>query len=211
MIQRGIVQRIAYASVFTGINQVINGRSGTALRASETVIGIRQSSLPSNQWQIEVSSWFNTGLVMLQNSLREYVSPTNVLPGTFVQEPQNPTDLAMCSSQKTQATNGTTSFSVLGLAIILVIGTALILTSFVLETVVGWIGLKSYRSWVLDDKLQLQRMVFEGRGVRWTNTESCIPVTEVGERFPSVRASAESQALMTGHEKAVGMNVTEVR
>jgi hypothetical protein len=108
-VQRGIFERIAFATLFTGISEVINGRSGTALRASESVVGVRQAFLPSNQWQIEVSSWFSTGLPILQNTLRDYVSPANVLPGTYVQEPQNAVDLAMCYSQKTQATNGTIS------------------------------------------------------------------------------------------------------
>jgi hypothetical protein len=210
-VQRGIFERIAFATVFTGISEVINGRSGTALRASESVVGVRQAFLPSNQWQIEVSSWFSTGLAMLQNTLRDYVSPANLLLGTYVQEPQNAVDLAMCYSQKTQATNGTISFSVLGLAIVLIVGTLLILTSLVLETVVGWIGLKTYRNWILDDKLQLQRMVFEGKGVRWTNSDGPIPVTEVGECFPSIARAAESEALITGDEKAVGMTVREVR
>jgi hypothetical protein len=211
MIQKGILQRIAFASTFTGMSQVIAGRSATALRASETVIGINQASLPANQWQIEVSSWFSTGLVMLQHSLREYVAPTNLLPGTYIVEPQNPIEQAMCFSQKNQTTNGTISFSVLGLAIILIVGTLVILASFVLETVVGWIGLKSHLDWVLDDKLQLQRMVFEARGVSWTNTQGSIPVTEAGERFPSLRGTAESQSLMSEDEKAVGMNMVEIR
>jgi hypothetical protein len=201
MVQKGIFQRIESASIFTG----------TALRASETVIGINQASLPANQWQIELSSWFSTGLVMLQHRLREYVTPTNILPGTYILEPQNPIDQAMCFSQKTQTTNGTISFSVLGLALILIVGTLVILASFVLETVVGWIGLKSHLNWVLDDKLQLQRMVFEARGVSWTNTQGSIPVTEGGERFPSLRGTVESQSLMAEDEKAVGMSVTVIR
>jgi hypothetical protein len=148
MVQKGIFQRIESASIFTGMSQVILGRSGTALRASETVIGINQASLPANQWQIELSSWFSTGLVMLQHRLREYVTPTNILPGTYIIEPQNPIDQAMCFSQKTRTTNGTISFSVLGLAIILIVGRLVILASFVLETVVGWIGLRSHLIWV---------------------------------------------------------------
>lgn len=210
MIQRGIIERISFANVFTGIAQVINGRSGSALRAFEAVVNINQEAVPPNQWQIEVSSWFSTGLVMLQKTLQDYVSPTNMVPSIYVNEPQNPIDLAMCHSQKTQATNGTISFSVLGLGIILIVGTLVILASFVLETVVGWIGLKSHQNWVLDDKLQLQRMAFEARGVRWTNTNGSIPVTEAGERFASMATLAESQPLMGGDEKTVGMSVREV-
>jgi hypothetical protein len=211
MVQQGIFQRIQFASIFTGVTAVINGRSGSALRASETAVAITQASLPSNQWEIEVSSWFSTGLAMLQNVLREYASPTYIVPGTYIQQPESAIDRGMCYNQKTKETSGTTSFSVLGLAIILVVGTLLILTSLVLETVTGWIGIKSYSSWVLDDKLHLQRMAFEARGVRWTNIEGVVPVTEAGERFPALAASAESQALMADQDdKAVGANVREV-
>jgi hypothetical protein len=211
MVQEGILQRISFANVFTGVATVIYGRSASALRASETEAPATfQGSLPSNQWEIEVSSWFNTSLAMLQNVLREYASPTNILPGTYIQQPESAIDRGLCYNQKTRETSGTTSFSVLGLAIILVVGTLLILISLVLETVTGWIGIKSYSSWVLDDKLHLQRMAFEARGVRWTNIEGIVPVTEAGERFPALSASAESQALMADQDdKAVGVNVRE--
>lgn len=211
MLQKAISLRIAFATVFTGVAQVINGRSGTALRALETAQMTRQVSLPANQWEIELSSWFNTGLVLLQSILRDYASPTNLGPGSYVRAPATPADLAMCSIQKTRATYGTISFSVLGLAIILVVGAIVLVISCILETAASFIGLKSYQNWILDDKLQLQRMVFEGRGVSWLNTRGPIPVTAAGERFPSVAHMPESQALMFEDSKAVGVNVGEFR
>ena len=71
--QRSIFERL---QLFTGVSQVINGRSGSALRASETAVNIVQNSLTTNQWLIELSSWFSTGLMILQNSIRRYASPT---------------------------------------------------------------------------------------------------------------------------------------
>lgn len=99
----------------------------------------------------------------------------------------------------------------MALAIILIVGILVILTSFVLETVAGWIGPKGHQIWVMDDKVHLQRMVYEARGVSWANAKGSIPVTEAGERFASVAASPESQALMGAYEKTAGMNVREVR
>jgi hypothetical protein len=207
MTQLGIFERLGLATIYTTTAGAIGARSGTALLASETVRGTRQASLPSNQWQIEVSSWFTTSLARLQFSFREFAAFGQTPPDIFIRPPETPAALAMCHGQKILTTNGTISFSVLGLAIILAVGALLIFTSFILEPVMGWIGLKSQRNWVMDDKLQLQRMVFEGRGVRW-NTEGAVPVTEGGERFPSVTGSAESESLM---DKAVGMDVREVR
>lgn len=114
--QQAIFQRLAYASVFTEIAKVINGRSATALRAAETVVVTRQTSLPTDQWKIELSSWFSTGLAMLQFVVQEYATPGKMRPGTIVPPPETAADLAMCSSQKTLTLNGTISFSVLGLA-----------------------------------------------------------------------------------------------
>jgi hypothetical protein len=209
--QRGLLQRLGYGNVFTGIANVINSRSGRALRASETVRDMRQASLPSDQWQIELSFWFSTGLAMFQLIVQEYATPSKILPGSFVEQRKSPVEQAMCSSQKTLTTKGTISFSILGLAVILIVGTLLILTSFILETVVGWMGLKGHQNWVMDDKLQLQRMVFEGSGVRWTNTRGLVPVTEAREKFPASGRSAESESLMAQDQKTVGINVTEVR
>ncbi|KAF7507093.1 hypothetical protein GJ744_010906 [Endocarpon pusillum] len=211
ILQEAISQRIAFATTFTGVAQVINGRSGTALRALETAQMTQQVSLPANQWQIELSSWFNTGLVILQSVLRDYANPRNLGPGNYVRAPKTPAEVAMCSMQKTQATYGTISFSVLGLAIILVVGAIVLVISCIFETVASFIGLKSYQNWILDDKLQLQRMVFEGRGVSWLNTQGPIPVTGARERFPSVAHLPESQALIPKDSKTVGVDVTEVR
>jgi hypothetical protein len=209
--QSGLLQRLAYGNVYTGIANVINSRSGRALRASETVRDVRQASLPSDQWQIELSFWFSTGLAMFQLIVQEFAAPSKILPGSFIEQRKGPVEQAMCSSQKTLTTNETISFSVLGLAVILIMGTLLILTSFILETVVGWIGLKGHQNWVMDDKLQLQRMVFEGRGVRWTNTRRPVPVTEARERFPASGRSDESESLMAQDQKTAGINVTGVR
>lgn len=195
------------------ITAAINGRGFSALRASETLQNLIQTSLPPNQWEIEVSSWFSTGLASLQNTVQDYVNPRNIVPGISVGEPQTTVDIAMCSNQKTEFTNGTISFSVLGIAVILVVGMLIVLTSFFLAPIVGYLGFKSYHSWVLDDTLQLQRMVFETRGVRWTGYDRGVPVTETPERFPAVASSAESQALMADHrdEKMVGTNVIQIR
>jgi hypothetical protein len=213
IVQEVIFGRMEVGMALSGMSQAISGRSDAALKASESLQDIIQSSLPSNQWEIELSSWFSTTLALLQAHFQAYASPPNLLPGLRLHEPETAVEVTMCRSQKTQLTNGTVSFSVLGLSITLVVGTVLILTSFFLETVVGWLRLQSHQHWVLDDKLQLQRMVFEARGIPWTNTEGRVPVTDAAERFPGVTGStaAQGQALM-GHVdgKSADVALTEV-
>lgn len=71
----------------------------------------------------------------------------------------------MCYSQKIADPQGTISFSVLGVAIILSVGGFIIATSFVLDTIVRWlqekynIGEHAKKNWISDEKLPLQRFV----------------------------------------------------
>lgn len=175
---------------FTNIYQSISGRGGSALRAQETVLNLDQASLPANQWQIEVGNWFSTGLARLQKGILEYAQGSqNVLPGTYIWKPTDIVSKAMCYSQKVQTTSGTISFSVLGLAIILAIGGTIILISLILDSVVGFcqrkFGKGEYArlNWILDDKFQLQRMVFEEVGMGTWDLQGTIPVTAKGEKF----------------------------
>lgn len=208
-VQKGIFLRLAYSAIFSGIYQVIHGRSGASLRASDTVVEISQYSLPPDQWKTEVSSWFATGLAVLQHTLRDYVDVTNMRPPMSIVEPASPVEESMCHNQKTQIRNGTVSFSLMGLAALFIIGGLLILLSFVLEPIVAWIGPASYLNWKLDDTMQLQRMAFEARGVRWAKTDGAIPVTEPGQIFPSVASVPESQPLMSQDEKKTRVDVRE--
>lgn len=190
LIQSGPVMRFAMASMLTNVHTQVFTRMGSSLRASETVATLTQLPLPDNQWQIEVSSWFSTGLARLQHEMQAYVTgPTNVVPGSFIWQPGDAASLAMCDSQLVSDDGTTTSFSVLGLIITFVIGGAIILTSLILETIVGWFQslLKTgeYRklNWVLDDKLQLQRMLLEGVGHGQWKGALTFPVTTSKEKF----------------------------
>lgn len=80
-----------------------------------------------------------------------------------------------------------TSFSTLGVAIILTVGGLLILTHMVLEYVVAnVVPTKNYKlvRWALDDKLQLQRLAFEGVGVgSWNAGLGTVPTTKRTQTF----------------------------
>jgi hypothetical protein len=188
--QSGPVLRFAMASMLTNVHSQVTTRMGHALRASDTVAGLTQLPLPDNQWQIEARDWFNTGLARLQNEMQAYVTgPTNVVDGSFLWQPGDDVSLDMCDQQLVQDNGETTSFSIVGLVITFVIGFAIILTSLVLETIVGLfqslfkIGEYRKLNWVLDDKLQLQRMLLEGVGHGTWKGALKFPVTTTGEKF----------------------------
>lgn len=83
-----------------------------------------------------------------------------------------------------------TSFSVLGLVILLSIGGLIIGISYTLETLVNWIqkrkNLNLYKrvEWTTNETLQLQRLAHEELGFgTWTRTEDDYPITAPGEQL----------------------------
>ncbi|KAI9741904.1 MAG: hypothetical protein M1834_000293 [Cirrosporium novae-zelandiae] len=190
-VQQGITDRVALQSAYLNTYHTVNGRDGAALRATETLNGLDQGPLPINQWQIEVSSWFNAAMARLQQGIVEYAAgPTNIEEGLITLHPSDDVSKGMCYSQKVRSANGTTSFSALGVAIILIVGTLIVFTNLVLDTVVGFLqrylhkGEHRRLNWILDEKFQLQRMAFEEVSMGdWEGATAVVPVTKKGDKF----------------------------
>lgn len=169
----------------------VNSRGANALRASETVDDTTQIALPDDQWITEVSSWFAVSLAKLQQKVVQYATgPPYASPNLELVRPSNKEQVNMCNNQIIRSQDGTISFSVLGVSIILILGGILILTSLVIDTLVGFIRRtfhwKEYKSlqWTLDEKLQLQRMAYEEAGQgHWSGGADSVPVTEKGDRI----------------------------
>ncbi|KAL5360493.1 hypothetical protein BJX96DRAFT_184582 [Aspergillus floccosus] len=168
----------------------IYGRSSYALRAQETLSGMSQvAQLPNNQWQIEVQSWVETNLAKLQERSVQFA--------TGPRSREDKQRLAMtdktplCKAQKVRCPAGRTSFSVLGVSCLLAVGGVIVLFNLALDSIMARVGPKwfpgsAYRrlNWALDDKLQLQRMAFEGARVgHWHGQTAAVPVTDKGEMF----------------------------
>ena len=189
-VQEDIRARLGYAALHSGIYQLLSARGANALRAQETVSELSQEPLPPDQWTIEASTWFSVGLASLQKQTVEYATgPATTVPGYTHQSPPDEISRAMCDRQKVRVTDASISFSVLGTSIILVLGTAIVLTSLCVDTVVGWIqrrvlhkGVHRCLQWILDETLQLQRLAFEEAGMgTWSGTTSAVPVTRRDE------------------------------
>ena len=101
----------------------------------------------------------------------------------------------MCHSQLVRSTAGTISFSVLGVSIILAVGFVVIVLAQTVERITAFCQHRFFKkskyrqlNWVLDDKFQLQRMMYEAveMGGKWEGTKDSVPVTEksaTGVRF----------------------------
>ena len=187
-----VASRLSRGLIFMNMYFSVNGRGSSALRAAETVYELaQQGSLPDDQWILEVSSWFAVSMAKLQQAVVAYATgPTDVHEGSYISRPANANEEAMCFAQKVRSSAGTISFSVLGVAIILIVGALLILTNLVLETIVGFIQRKTdtgdYKrlQWILDEKMQMQRLAYEGAGQgRWRGGANTVPITAFGDVF----------------------------
>ncbi|KAK4697740.1 hypothetical protein P7C71_g386, partial [Lecanoromycetidae sp. Uapishka_2] len=185
--------RFVYMLNFQGLYSTVVSRGASALLASR---GLEQatnthSALPNNQWQLEVSSWFATSLAKLQQQTVNYATgPAYVPQGTTINRPTTDEETQQCKQQKIRNVTSTISFSVLGVAIILIVGAILIFTSLVIEPIFSFLRLKLHwkdhkpLQWTLDEKLQLQRLAYEesGQGV-WSGGMDSVPVTRKGDRL----------------------------
>ena len=179
-------KRMARA-LFGSVYNYVNVRRANALRASETLKGLVQTAvLPDNQWTIEVSTWFEISLAQLQEQTVRYATgPSYMSDDLEMIKPANQDEWNMCKNQISRSQSDTISFSMLGVTIILVIGSILIATSLVIDTLVGFIRRKYHRKefkslqWTLDEKLQLQRLAYEEAGQgEWTGCADPVPVTK---------------------------------
>jgi hypothetical protein len=174
---------------YSTIGDAISGRGTSALRASELTLNTFQSALPNNQWMIEASSWFAVSLARIQFGVVDFAAgPTTLAANGVVDYPSLEPVQELCKQQKVRDFGAHQNFSVLGLGLIFGIGLFIIFLSMVAESCLNVVASltkgrkksKSHRrlQWILDDKLQLQRMVYQytGQG-EWTNKKSAVPVT----------------------------------
>ena len=187
-VQTATALRLGLPILFMNTYFSVNPRGVNAFRASETIHDGIQVALPNNQWITEVSSWFGVSLAKLQQKTIQYATG----PSYDIQTigPSTKEEVNMCENQIIRSQGGTVSFSVLGLCIILIFGGILIVTSLVIDSLVGLIrrklDWKKYKSlqWSLDEKLQLQRLAYEEAGQGdWSGCAGSVPVMKNGVRI----------------------------
>lgn len=208
--QRATIFRMLYSLQVSTVYYATFTRLGSALRASETLATLTQRYLPPNQWHIEVGSWFDAGLARLQLRAQEYAAgPASVPRGSTISKPDrlNLADIpwyAMCGSQLVNDASATMSFSVLGMSILLCLGVLIILVSFSVDTVVGWIqlklnkGLHARMEWLVTDRLVMQQLLYQEMGQGHWDVSLGVPVTARSDKFVGV-ATRELERAKIGH------------
>ncbi|KAG8526380.1 uncharacterized protein KY384_000373 [Bacidia gigantensis] len=100
----------------------VQSRGANSLRVTDTLSGstFTQIGLPDNQWTIEVTNLFAVSMARMQQEIINYATgPSYSSQGLeFVKG-----EKTICERQKIRSASGYISFSVLGVSIILVLGT----------------------------------------------------------------------------------------
>ena len=70
--QEATAERIIDARLHSTIFDVIYLQGGAALMASDLVVNLVSPALPSNQWIIETTKWFETAMANVQHRIVEF-------------------------------------------------------------------------------------------------------------------------------------------
>ncbi|KAM0276370.1 hypothetical protein ACHAQH_006818 [Verticillium albo-atrum] len=203
-VQRATVGRIALVMTANGFHSVIFTRTQSFLRAQERVASLTLLPLPSNQWEIDMAALFLGTLSFLQHQIVAYPTGPPVRGNITIQTPWNASSSAeesnsdeygsaleaMCHTQRVRLTQGTLNFSLLGLALLLGITLSIVVASYLVELVVGFIqtkmgrGVQAARRWARDDSLQVMRLLFVAMGVgEWEEATDNFPRTKTAQWF----------------------------
>ncbi|KAL1616497.1 hypothetical protein SLS54_008400 [Diplodia seriata] len=146
---------------FRGLNDVVNILGSAALIGRQKLANGIQGPIASNQWQLEVESWFATLMAAYQ---QDYVE--------------------VATAQKIRST-AFTNFSTFGLGIIFGVGGLVVVLSYALEPFAAWVQRRRVRDqysrleWNANEVLQMQRLAHEELGVGpWRRCDGGVPVTE---------------------------------
>ncbi|KAF3005233.1 hypothetical protein E8E14_003097 [Neopestalotiopsis sp. 37M] len=159
---------------------------GTTGLASRQTLGQGvQGPLPSNQWQVEVSSWWATSLAAWQAVLVERARGVQN-PAWFQYRafPQDQNQRDMCNSQKVRSTLYG-SFNMFGLLFTYIAGLLIIISSYSIEPIIACRYRRTkykpykYLDWTTGSILQQQRLVHENAGSGdWDQCTSDVPITD---------------------------------
>lgn len=162
------------------------------------------SALPQDEWKLEALNLHNLSLAVLQRRVHEFASPEyfqirpNLSSFDQIEPPTDPNLIHLCSQQKTRSADHY-SVSVLGMTIILGVGSVLILLDWVLIKQILWFRsvthhrLAKQADWTATGTLQLHRQALEARGVRdWDTTHYEAPrLVERGRIFRGLAVQGE--------------------
>ena len=183
--QKAIVDRSVYPAWDNFYGRALYTLGGEYLITSKYVFGGESPAdvLGPEPWKEEFSNWFGMNLVSMQIESREYViGPIEQSWYQYIEIANDTSNKWMCNNQIARR-DDYSSFSILGICIILCIGGCMISLN-----VVGPFLWRRYQArtpdgrmrnteWLLEGNLQLHRLAFENNGKgRWFNTHGATPI-----------------------------------
>ncbi|KAI0527848.1 hypothetical protein F5B22DRAFT_582560 [Xylaria bambusicola] len=159
-----------------------------ALISTQTLNNGIQTTLPDNQWQLDVTNWWEGSLASYQMAaVKQATGPNDPSLDSFVLGPNGTSQEKLCHSQMILSTDYI-SFSVFGLSFIFVVGVLIVIVSFILEPIFDCLkrrrGYNPYKllEWQTGWTLQIQRLSYQGFGMgTWTHSTDSIPLTQADE------------------------------
>ncbi|KAI1147455.1 hypothetical protein F4825DRAFT_471560 [Nemania diffusa] len=179
------VVKNSYASPWNYLRQLGPG----SLASQNTLINAFQGALPSNQWHLDVVHWSHISMALIQAGFLD----------TAYFDPKDPSDLRirkgftspdlkeLCNSQKVRSP-AYGSFSLFGLLFILVVGSLITITSYLLEPASEFLYKRwgywkyAHLEWATNGTMQLHRLAHEELGFgTWAKGTKEIPITKDSE------------------------------
>ncbi|KAI1291187.1 hypothetical protein F5Y03DRAFT_377422 [Xylaria venustula] len=161
------------------IAKVVAGLGAACLASQSTLSSGVQLPLPLNQWQIDVTKWWNISLAVLQSSFVGTALGTapDRLP------PLNEQEKKLCHSQKILS-NAYSSFNLFALLFTYITSGLIIVVSFIVEPILSFLSrrrnYKRYEAleWTVNESMQLYRLAQEQTGREsWSGGANSVPVT----------------------------------
>ncbi|KAI0448353.1 hypothetical protein F5B21DRAFT_497767 [Xylaria acuta] len=175
------------------IHDILKYLGPTGLASQKTLNAGIQGPVASNQWQHDVSHWWDVSMAAQQSVLVDtaYVRDnSDILATRFIYTA--PEFRKLCNNQKIRS-SAHASFSLFGLFFTLTVGLLLILVSYLLEPICEWFHKRNgynqypYLEWVSNATLQLQRLAHEEAGFgTWSEGTKTIPMVKAGQLLGSL-------------------------
>ncbi|KAH6708862.1 hypothetical protein BKA61DRAFT_696736 [Leptodontidium sp. MPI-SDFR-AT-0119] len=136
----------------------IGGSGAAALRASDIIFHQVSGPLPDNQWIIEVSAWFETVLARIQHGVVEFATgpPDAFASDAVLMNRETENWGRLCSSIKFGNADDQQSFSALGVGLTFALGCTVILVSWCLDWISG------YLEWIVKRLRKVLKKVMDG-------------------------------------------------
>lgn len=193
-------------------SKLMNSRMLLAQDWVFTTTSTGSGPLPPNQWELESENLHNLSLAVFQHRLNQYAAPEtfqlspNMNAADHLDIPQDPESEKLCHSQRVLSSTYY-SVSVLGMAIILCVGSCFVILDQLHEKI--WFDYLNPKSkiakqaeWTQTSTLQLHRQALEARGIGpWDRKNMDYPVLEThGAAFSGLGAREEKIGEMNGDD-----------